>query len=76
MDILDAALTRPGRFDRKIMVDKPDIAGRKSIFDVHLKALTLDGDMVSAGSHIRYDKTYLEQLQLHQHSDDLPITIQ
>lgn len=53
MDILDAALTRPGRFDRKIMVDKPDIAGRKSIFDVHLKSLTLDGDMVSEDYGIR-----------------------
>lgn len=44
IDILDSALTRPGRFDRKIMVDKPDIGGRKSIFEVHLRSIVLDGD--------------------------------
>mmetsp|Transcript_6182 Transcript_6182/g.6384 ORF Transcript_6182/g.6384 Transcript_6182/m.6384 type:complete len:800 (-) Transcript_6182:419-2818(-) len=43
-DILDQALTRPGRFDRQIVVDKPDIQGRKLIFDVHLEGLTLAGD--------------------------------
>ena len=42
-DILDNALTRPGRFDRQIQVEKPDISGRKQIFEVHLKGLTLDG---------------------------------
>ena len=36
-DILDAALTRPGRFDRKIMVGLPDKEGRKEIIDVHFK---------------------------------------
>jgi AFG3 family protein len=40
-DILDPALTRPGRFDRKIQVDLPDIQGRKDIFQVHLKNITL-----------------------------------
>ena len=35
-DILDSALTRPGRFDRQIVVDRPDIQGRKSIFEVKL----------------------------------------
>lgn len=45
VDILDNALTRPGRFDRQIQVDKPDIQGRKEIFKVHLKGITLeDGD--------------------------------
>jgi len=34
IDILDSALTRPGRFDRQIVVEKPDIKGRKSIFEV------------------------------------------
>lgn len=43
VDVLDQALTRPGRFDRQITVDKPDIAGRKAIFDVYLKGITLDG---------------------------------
>merc|ERR1719181_2675320 len=39
-DILDQALTRPSRFDRQIMVDKPDLKGRKDIFLVHLKGIT------------------------------------
>jgi cell division protease FtsH len=36
-DILDPALLRPGRFDRQIVVDRPDIKGRKAILDVHAK---------------------------------------
>ena len=36
-DILDPALLRPGRFDRQIVVDKPDVKGRKSILQVHTK---------------------------------------
>jgi AFG3 family protein len=40
-DILDQALLRPGRFDRQITVDRPDIAGRKEIFQVHLKGITV-----------------------------------
>jgi len=43
VDVLDKALTRPGRFDRQIVVDKPDIKGRKQIFEVHLKSINLDG---------------------------------
>ena len=39
-DILDSALMRPGRFDRQISVDRPDIVGREQIFKVHLKPLT------------------------------------
>ncbi|KAL8526905.1 hypothetical protein ACS0TY_015956 [Phlomoides rotata] len=41
-DILDKALLRPGRFDRQITVDKPDIKGRNQIFLVYLKRLKLD----------------------------------
>ncbi len=41
-DMLDSALTRPGRFDRTIAVELPDIKGRKSIFDVHLKNIKLN----------------------------------
>ena len=44
VDILDEALTRPGRFDRQVVVDKPDIQGRKEIFLVHLKGITLEGE--------------------------------
>ncbi|KAG7817501.1 hypothetical protein KL942_005104 [Ogataea angusta] len=41
-DILDKALTRPGRFDRHISIDRPDIEGRKAIYKVHLKPLKLE----------------------------------
>lgn len=46
-DILDKALLRPGRFDRTISVDAPDIKGREQIFRVHLKRLALErkGDL-------------------------------
>lgn len=44
-DILDAALLRPGRFDRQISIDKPDLAGRAEIFKVHLKPLKLNPDV-------------------------------
>ncbi|KAH6829504.1 FTSH protease 10 [Perilla frutescens var. hirtella] len=41
-DILDKALLRPGRFDRQISIDKPDIKGRDQIFQIYLKKLKLD----------------------------------
>lgn len=41
-DILDKALLRPGRFDRQITIDKPDIKGRDQIFIIYLKKLKLD----------------------------------
>lgn len=44
-DVLDSALLRPGRFDRQISVDKPDIKGREAIFKVHLKPLKLADDV-------------------------------
>lgn len=47
-DILDAALLRPGRFDRQISIDKPDLAGREEIFKVHLKPLKLNADVSAA----------------------------
>lgn len=40
-DVLDPALTRPGRFDRMITIDKPDLQGRRDIFRVYLKPLKL-----------------------------------
>jgi len=43
-DILDEALLRPGRFDRQVQVDKPDLKGRQEIFLVHLKGIKLDGE--------------------------------
>ena len=39
-DVLDSALLRPGRFDRQISIDRPDLKGREEIFKVHLKPLT------------------------------------
>ena len=44
-DVLDSALLRPGRFDRQISIDKPDIVGREAIFKVHLKPLKLAADI-------------------------------
>ncbi len=46
-DVLDTALLRPGRFDRQISIDKPDLVGREQIFKVHLKPLKID-DSVDA----------------------------
>ena len=45
-DVLDRALMRPGRFDRQIFVDMPDLNGRMAIFKVHLKPLKLDTSSV------------------------------
>ena len=44
-DVLDPALLRPGRFDRRIVVDRPDLKGREGIFKVHTKNITLSKDV-------------------------------
>lgn len=44
-DILDPALLRPGRFDRQIVVDKPDVKGREAILKVHTKGKPVDKDV-------------------------------
>lgn len=44
-DVLDSALLRPGRFDRQISIDKPDIIGREAIFKVHLKPIKLSKEV-------------------------------
>ncbi len=44
-DVLDAALTRPGRFDREIMVNLADLRGREAILKVHARNLQLDRDL-------------------------------
>ena len=41
-DVLDPALLRPGRFDRQVVMDLPDIAGRKKILEVHVKKIKAD----------------------------------
>ncbi|NOX36297.1 MAG: ATP-dependent zinc metalloprotease FtsH [Calditrichaeota bacterium] len=44
-DVLDPALLRPGRFDRQIVVDRPDLNGRIAIFEVHMRHLPLADDV-------------------------------
>jgi len=44
-DVLDPALLRPGRFDRQVMVDLPDINGRKKILEVHMRKTPLADDV-------------------------------
>jgi cell division protease FtsH len=41
-DVLDPALLRPGRFDRQVLVDRPDLIGREAILRIHAKAVKLD----------------------------------
>ncbi|AEF84994.1 cell division protease FtsH [Treponema primitia ZAS-2] len=41
-DVLDPALLRPGRFDRQVLVDRPDLKGREAILRIHAKAVKLD----------------------------------
>lgn len=47
-DVLDGALLRPGRFDRQIGIDRPDLKGREQIFKVHLKNIKLGPDVEPA----------------------------
>jgi len=44
-DILDPALLRPGRFDRRVVLDRPDLNGRKAILEVHIKGKPLGADV-------------------------------
>ncbi len=44
-DVLDPALLRPGRFDRQIVVDRPDVKGREGILKVHTRKIPLDKDV-------------------------------
>ncbi|MBS4959546.1 MAG: ATP-dependent zinc metalloprotease FtsH [Clostridiales bacterium] len=44
-EVLDKALLRPGRFDRRVIVDKPDLKGREDILQVHVKHVKLDEDV-------------------------------
>ncbi|MCB9283238.1 MAG: ATP-dependent metallopeptidase FtsH/Yme1/Tma family protein [Lewinellaceae bacterium] len=44
-DVLDTALMRPGRFDRQIGIDRPDLKGREAIFKVHLKNIKLSSEI-------------------------------
>ncbi|MBN1586634.1 MAG: ATP-dependent zinc metalloprotease FtsH [Candidatus Omnitrophica bacterium] len=44
-DVLDPALLRPGRFDRQVVIDRPDILGREKILEVHVKEVVLADDV-------------------------------
>jgi cell division protease FtsH len=44
-DILDPALLRPGRFDRRVVLDRPDMNGRKAILEVHVRGKPLDDEI-------------------------------
>jgi cell division protease FtsH len=44
-EVLDPALLRPGRFDRQVLVDKPDIKGREAILRIHMKAVKVAADV-------------------------------
>ncbi len=54
-DILDPALLRPGRFDRQVTMDSPDVKGRRQILDVHVKgkplATDIDLDVIAKETH-------------------------
>jgi cell division protease FtsH len=45
-EVLDPALLRPGRFDRQVLVDKPDVKGREAILRIHVRAVKLAPDVV------------------------------
>ncbi len=44
-DVLDPALLRPGRFDRQIVIDRPDLVGREQILKVHVRSIKVDKDV-------------------------------
>lgn len=44
-DVLDPAILRPGRFDRQVVLDKPDVAGRKAVLQIHSRKKVLGGDV-------------------------------
>src|SRR5207245_6640671 len=64
-DVLDPALLRPGRFDRQITVNRPDVRGRAEILKVHTKKVPLAKDVdlavISRGTHgvARADREHL-----------------
>src|SRR5947199_7368890 len=44
-EVLDPALLRPGRFDRQVLVDKPDVKGREAILRIHVKGVKVSPDV-------------------------------
>src|SRR5438477_4254210 len=52
-EVLDLALLRPGRFDRQVVVDKPDVRGREAILRLHARAVVLSPNVELAVSAAR-----------------------
>ena len=46
--MLDPALLRPGRFDRQVVVDRPDVKGREAILKVHARKIVVDEDQATS----------------------------
>jgi AFG3 family protein len=67
-DILDPAILRPGRFDRQVAVEKPDIKGRRDIFQVHLKGMQLDTLAPIVSKHMEAGMNF-EDATLKAHTD-------
>ena len=49
-EVLDPALLRPGRFDRQVLVDKPDVKGREDILRIHVKTVKIGEPTWTCGS--------------------------
>ena len=68
-EVLDKALLRPGRFDRRVIVDKPDLKGREDILKVHSKEVKLNHDVdlhqIALGTSGGYHDFFLSH-QSHQ----------
>ena len=57
-EMLDSALLRPGRFDRQVVVDRPDLHGREAILKVHAKGVKLEKDL-SLHSRCSHDSGFV-----------------
>ena len=57
-DVLDPALLRPGRFDRQVVVDLPDLRGREQILKVHMKKVPLSKDVDALGYSKRHSRIF------------------
>ena len=70
-DVLDPALLRPGRFDRQVVVDVPDLQGRHDILKIHTKKIKINGfgkgdlieGLVSSNNKLKV-KNYLELIKI------------
>ena len=63
-EILDPALLRPGRFDRRIIVDKPDLKGRVDILKVHAKDVRMDESVDLKQSRLQHPEQLVRTLRI------------